>query len=288
VSKRSILFLVLLLQGVVMPPVAFGGEPPKVIETVSPDALKKEETTIHPEAISAKQFNDDAVHSFIVGDLAKTDELLGRALTMAKSDKNECLQATILRNQAAMYHSNRFQAYLENQTAKKVQPGGRGFSQDKIKLQLKIKEVTDRAWNDATYSACTKSAAMRITDYGIPQSDIDKFENFYQRLRDGVKRYDKQQVASLFDFPMEIRVYGIKKNNHRLKVRSKADFVRLYSLIIPRSARACLMETTPAELWSRDQGICVASGGLWLNQSMKDDSAKRGFVITTINSAPDK
>jgi hypothetical protein len=229
-------------------------------------------------SVDVKALNDNAIAAFgkaggfsgsskgVKNKVVEAEQLFKRALASAKAGGDACMEATVARNLAALYESVTYNGYLEETV---------GVRQSSVELNKKRDSVKD-AWSDPRFSKCKKSVAKRISVYGpaLDESEIDEFENFYQELRSAVRRKDKNATAALFDFPMSIR--GKKKRT----IRTKSEFLRLYDSIITPGVAKELASTSPAQLWGRDQGICVASGILWLNANMQKPNR---FVITSVN-----
>jgi hypothetical protein len=170
-----------------------------------------------------------------------------------------------MRNLEAMYNTSEYSGFLE-----KTQ----GIRQSATTQKTKLESVRT-AWTDPRFDKCTTSQGERISVYGpaLDKAEIDAFENFYQRLRKGVAAKDKAAVAKLFKYPMSIR--GARK----ITVKTEADFVKRYDSLITPTVVKALATTSPAELWGRDQGICVGAGAIWLNAT----TTKNKFDLTALN-----
>jgi hypothetical protein len=217
------------------------------------------------QSTSATEMNNAGVKQFESGKIREAEDAFRKAISTAKAAGNVCAEATALRNLEAMYNSNEYSGFLETTLDAKQYA-----TTQKAKL-----ESVRAAWTDPRFDKCTSSQGERISVYGpaLDKADIDAFENFYQRLRKGVTAKDKAAVAKLFKYPMSIR--GARK----ITVKTEADFVKRYDSLITPTVVKALATTSPAELWGRDQGICVGAGAIWLNAT----TTKNKFDLTALN-----
>lgn len=95
-----------------------------------------------------------------------------------------------------------------------------------------------------------------------------KARAFLADLKAAVKAGDKQKVSALVRFPLNVNLA-----KGRRVVRSSAEFVKDYDVLLTLTVRNAIAQQVPACLFANWQGVMIGNGEVWFeeqqNGSMK-------------------
>lgn len=95
-----------------------------------------------------------------------------------------------------------------------------------------------------------------------------KARAFLGELKSAIKSADKQKVAGLVHYPLEVNLV----KGHRV-VRTKAELVKDYDTIFTPGTRAAIEKQVPACLFANYQGVMIGDGEVWFEEQ-QDGSMK--------------
>lgn len=141
-------------------------------------------------------------------------------------------------------------------------------------LQTKIEElerhgVTDeRKANDPFYA-------------GLKEPEVAAFIG---KLKNAIKNGDRQQLASLVRYPLEVRLHGKGK---LVSVPNALVFQQNYEAIVTERVRRELESANVANVSANWQGIRVGRGAIWFGGICEDRfCGKYTVMVTRINNHP--
>ena len=113
--------------------------------------------------------------------------------------------------------------------------------------------------------------------------DDREVEQFFVSFREGIANRDKKKVASLVSYPIRIKL----TSGAAVKVRSSADFVRLYDRIFDAKFKRIIIGTDVKNLWAKSSGVATPGGEIWINGVIKNPKRPNKYTIkvTAINRA---
>lgn len=107
------------------------------------------------------------------------------------------------------------------------------------------------------------------TDLG----DVADYRQVFERLQQGVKAGDKQAVAALVAYPLEVRING--------KTRTIADaqaFVENWDKIITPDIAKVIKNQKFADLFVNQKGVMFGDGQVWLSGICRDEACTSSYV----------
>ena len=98
-----------------------------------------------------------------------------------------------------------------------------------------------------------------VEDYS--QALVPKARAFLSELKSAIKSGDKQKVAGLVHYPLEVNLV----KGHRV-VRTKAELVKDYDAIFTPATRTAIEQQVPACLFANYQGVMIGDGEVWFEE----------------------
>jgi hypothetical protein len=100
---------------------------------------------------------------------------------------------------------------------------------------------------------------------------------FLAGLQSVVKSEDKEQFASLVQYP--VHIFGGKKGK---EIRTRADLIRSYSSIMTPDFKHAILAQPSECLFANGQGVMVGGGRIWFQK--QSDGAMRIITFNLISS----
>ncbi len=102
---------------------------------------------------------------------------------------------------------------------------------------------------------------------------------FLAMLQRAVAAGNRQEVASLIEYPLQTRIAG-----HSVTLRNANQLTARYDALFTPRVITAIRDQTYAELFVRDQGVAIGSGQLWFSGVCNDEHCRSSRVrITAIN-----
>jgi hypothetical protein len=89
--------------------------------------------------------------------------------------------------------------------------------------------------------------------------DQEAVDTFATKFLQSVKDQDRKAVAAAIDYPVTVTIKGKRKT-----IKKSADLIKNYDDIFSPALVARLSECPPVHLFSRDQGVMIGSGQIWI------------------------
>jgi hypothetical protein len=117
------------------------------------------------------------------------------------------------------------------------------------------------------------SALAQQNKYAVAGiDDAETADKFFVDLKTAVEKNERQKVAALIDYPINVLLRG-----RRLKLRNKAELLKNYDAVFNGKVRQALAKST-APSFANYQGVMIGDGEIWFNL-IKDK-----LKITAINN----
>jgi len=126
-----------------------------------------------------------------------------------------------------------------------------------------------------------RSTAQAVIPPGCQNSTVDVFgpdearkaREFLSELKAAVKQDDRQKIASMISYPLQ--VFG---KTQKRSIQSRDEFLRGYEDVFSSNVKAALDRQTPNCLFGNWQGVMVGNGEFWYREI-----TGKGYQIVTIN-----
>jgi hypothetical protein len=89
-------------------------------------------------------------------------------------------------------------------------------------------------------------------------TDAKEFEKSFNTLKSLIKNNEKTKVANYVSYPL-----NVNKENKKIKIQSKEDFIKNYNTIITENVKKALLNQDVAKTFVNYQGVMVGSGEMW-------------------------
>ncbi len=94
--------------------------------------------------------------------------------------------------------------------------------------------------------------------------DDDAFESSVEKFCNMVKVGNKQEIAKMVSFPINVYV-----NGKRREVADRKTFIREFDNIFTKSFRKIVAAAVPRHLFTRYEGAMLSGGAVWFGSNMK-------------------
>lgn len=112
---------------------------------------------------------------------------------------------------------------------------------------------------------------------------------FFKRLQDTVKRDDRQNVASMIEYPLLTTL-----KHKKIRIHDRKQLLLHYDEVFDVGVRCAILKATEKEVWGNWQGFTIDGGAVWFDGVIppgeKPDSkapdfwTKYPFKIITVNN----
>jgi hypothetical protein len=105
------------------------------------------------------------------------------------------------------------------------------------------------------------------------------YRDFLERLKAATSSDAREEVSRLVSYPLVTHIAG-----HKVTIRTPAQFLSHYSLLLPEATLAAVRLQTYADLFANAQGVMIGSGQIWFSGICQDRGCSSRVVrITAIN-----
>lgn len=101
------------------------------------------------------------------------------------------------------------------------------------------------------------------------------YQKFFDTLKKAVAEDDRQAIAALVDYPINVRI-----NGKSTKINDTKHFVAVYDQIVTDKVKQAIAKQTYATLFANAEGVSIGDGEIWFS-GLGDGSTVR---ITAINN----
>lgn len=124
---------------------------------------------------------------------------------------------------------------------------------------------------------CSKSSAAAEpanSDYQIGGGSgavPEKFAKWHACLKKALQKNDKMAIAKMVADPLVVYSGGDyddyleKEIPQKSRTYNQNGFLKNYDCIFTRAVRDRLLDAWKSEFWDRDQGVCLATGAVWID-----------------------
>ncbi|WP_041778378.1 hypothetical protein [Beijerinckia indica] len=100
------------------------------------------------------------------------------------------------------------------------------------------------------------------------------YADFLTRLQKAIAASDKESIAELIDYPLQIKIGG-----KAVKIKDKQHFVTDYDEVITQTIKDVVAKQTYATLFVNWQGAAIGDGKIWFSSVGKNKKIR----VTAIN-----
>lgn len=105
------------------------------------------------------------------------------------------------------------------------------------------------------------------------------YRDFLTRLQAAINADSHDEVARLISYPLVTHISG-----HKVSIRTPAQFLRHYSLLLPEATLAAVRMQTYGALFANAQHVMIGSGQIWFSGICQDSACtSRAVRVTAIN-----
>ena len=116
--------------------------------------------------------------------------------------------------------------------------------------------------------------------FDVAGTDVKQVSSFLKTLQSAVAIDNRLKVASLFDFPLTVRVGG-----EELTLKTAADFQARYGRIFDAQLKAAIAAAKVETLFANQQGVMFDNGRVWFRPIVEH---KNALKIVAINDPGSK
>jgi len=143
-----------------------------------------------------------------------------------------------------------------------------GFGKEKLNCEVIVGSwhKIDAAQALPVYLSLENATSGTLTNrYAVAGAKDDALihRRAYQ-FREAVTKQDKTTVASLIDYPIEVRLAGVRKT-----IRGPKELIAQYDAIFSNVYREAIATALPRNMFARDQGIMLGNGEVWFGANGK-------------------
>lgn len=143
---------------------------------------------------------------------------------------------------------------------------------------------TEQDGSDAKAGTVDVTAGDAAVEQAIETllGDAAAYREVFDRLQRGVKTADKQAVAALVEYPINVEIDG---KSH--VIRDAPAFIELWDQIITPGIASVITSQRFADLRVNYQGVMFGDGQVWLTGICPDDACATSDIrVVTIQSGP--
>ena len=116
-------------------------------------------------------------------------------------------------------------------------------------------------------------------DFSATGLEAAEVSDFFDALKEAVRRDDREAVAALVAYPVTVQIQG-----QPTTVENADDFVARYSAIMNERIRGALRAQPFTDLFSNWQGVRVGRGELWFSGVYEEGEEAYELKIIAINN----
>ncbi len=116
--------------------------------------------------------------------------------------------------------------------------------------------------------------------YDLYGADSD-VEEFMKHVKTSIINGDKEWISKHVDYPLETTLDG----ENPIKIKTKKQLVANFDKIFYQAYKDKIKSYCTCNLFSKDDGVMLGSGLIWINNSPKSNAIIYDFNIIGINNS---
>ena len=116
--------------------------------------------------------------------------------------------------------------------------------------------------------------AQGAPSFDVAGTDAQRVTAFLKQLQGAVAVDNRMKVASLFDFPLKVRV-----NGEDVTIKSESEFLARYTKIFDAGLKQSIATARVETLFANQQGVMFDSGRVWFRPVVERKNALKVVAI---------